>query len=417
MRRFSPVLALIVATAAIVPVLAVGCSDDDPEVAPGTDAGKDSSTGTPDTGGPAAPDTGTPGDDDDDDDDIVVVPDAGEDAGDDLDAGADADAAAPIADGGDAGDSGVDAGCANVAAAYSLSGTCNAPGFAPPKVLCVKQNQCALTAIDEFFGQTFTGTATNTGVTATTEAPVHQDCTGTVTSGKLSTLACTAPTVGLMCNATAAPLALKNATATCCSVTTQDCKAGERCQPVGNTQNVAVNACIPDRGTVDLNGACTRAGAAVTDIGDDDCKKGHFCANFGQATPATRVCRKLCTSNTDCTTGACFGFASAGSGLCIDRCKLDGTGTACAAGNTCRPLTSLSPTAGEVVDLRCDFIGTTADGGNCTASADCVAGSGCTGGKCAPICDTAHPCATGTCTKLTGTYAPTTEASTGFCKP
>lgn len=344
----------------------------------------------------------------------------------------DDDAVTPTPTGNDAGTSAVDGGtgsdsgstpdgsggaCANLAGVYGITGTCTTDVLAPPKILCVRQKECSFTAKTEAVGQIITGTATNTGFTATTETPVHEDCSGTVADGALGTLECGA--AGITCTMSGTRVAMPNAVDYCCDVVAQDCGAGMRCQSMGTTENLSlVSVCVPDRGTVDLNGTCTRASTATADIGNDDCKKGLFCANTGQASTTTRICRKLCRTNTDCTTAgeACFGVGAIDAGFCMARCSIFGsTGTACGTNNTCRIIGSFE-SDGYTLDQRCDFVGAGAAGATCAFHSDCAAGLGCNdSGKCAAYCDGAHACTTGTCKPRTGKAVAGYDTTTGLC--
>lgn len=348
------------------------------------------------------------------DDDVAMPTGTASDAGPDAITLADA-GAEPVTDNDAGSDAGPPAACANVAGAYAITGTCTSTLVVPPSVMCIRQKDCALTGKDDFPNQVLTGTATATTVTATAESPAHQDCTGEVKDGKLGTLACTG--TGITCTMTAAPAPIANATDYCCDVLAQDCPSGSRCQPMGSIDKVPlVNACVPDRGTVELGAACTRASTATADVGNDDCKKGLYCSNGGQPATTSRVCRKLCKNNPDCTKAgqACFNLTGIDAGFCMERCSIF-NGTACGTGNTCRVLPSVENDR-FVFDQRCDFVGAVAAGAACQFHTDCAAGLACNdANKCAPYCDSTHPCATGTCKTGTGPAAAGFDTSTGLC--
>ena len=137
---------------------------------------------------------------------------------------------------------------------------------------------------------------------------------------------------------------------------------------------LALTACVPN-GTIAEGMPCTRTGGV---IGADMCAEKTICANLGQPTVATRVCRRVCGNNTHCAAGEIcrrLGFAPS-SGFCTAKCTIGGTD--CPTGNTCRTeLAILGSGMPDQVQTNCTQVGTTAVGAPCTDSVQCAANSDC----------------------------------------
>jgi len=242
--------------------------------------------------------------------------------------------------------------------------------------------------------------------------PGQVACTGSEV-GSAPVLSCTFGTG--TCTSTGTPATLKDATATCCDVGTQDCVgAGMRCTLVGTASNSPslVAACIPDTGIGNEGDACTRASMDPTDVGHDTCKKGLFCANFGTANVSTRFCRQLCDEDSHCAAGAaCREIGGTPTvGVCMPRCSpFANAGVQCGAGNVCHVVYGSLPSAptGSVTSDNAFCVLPTLKGtagAACTSPSDCLGGLQCFGSPstCTPLCDWMHACPAGTCVTLQG---------------
>jgi len=156
------------------------------------------------------------------------------------------------------------------------------------------------------------------------------------------------------------------------------CNATDSCAGKGDTCNGVYGSgnCVQD-GASAANGTCCAAGlycvnsTCITDTVGDACKSNSDCYT---ASPTPLQCiagtctyvygiGDSCSNNTDCQTGNCTNSV----------CQGGMYGQAC-AGNTCNfgLYCYLNITDG---DLFCQ--NTTAEGGNCTSSAQCAAGTTC----------------------------------------
>ncbi len=193
----------------------------------------------------------------------------------------------------------------------------------------------------------------------------------------------------------------------CDPVGQSGCGAGMKCtfvDPEGDGFETACRAA----GTVAEGMTCVRGGG----FGDDDCAAGSFCTFIGVLPPAqggTRVCRAICGVGAACDGGqTCAQLVDAPmkAGMCGPSCApFAGT---CGDGMTCAELwTGL----GGDFDLFavCRPPGATGAGQACGADSDCVADHTCLelpGAPvvCRPLCDSTHPCASGSCFEADGGF-------------
>ena len=168
------------------------------------------------------------------------------------------------------------------------------------------------------------------------------------------------------------------------------CANGDKCTVIGPSRD---RACVSATGSGALGAACTGSD------GSDDCADGLYCSTLGGTAP---TCHALCQLDTDCLTGeACIALDGAHliDGVCTATCAP--FGSSCGAQQTCAGAYDETGTA--PIAWVCRGVGATALGGACTSHDDCGAGALCTNAgpsgeiECAPICDAAHPCATGHC--------------------
>ena len=170
-------------------------------------------------------------------------------------------------------------------------------------------------------------------------------------------------------------------------------------------------SCVTASGTGHVGDAC-----ASTDVGFDDCGAELFCAFYGHAGNDYH-CLRYCDKAGDCSpTETCMGGGGVlPAGNCVPSCTVFGTD--CVTGTTCHPFWGLDA-AGITrygVGSFCSPVGHEAAGTACVANSECQADMVCgLSGKCAPMCDPAHPCATGACTPM-GYVAP--NAGVGYCGP
>jgi hypothetical protein len=189
------------------------------------------------------------------------------------------------------------------------------------------------------------------------------------------------------------------------------------CDPVGQTcsdpaaskctlVNTGGNrpACVPLTGDVEEGEACVRAPEG---FGHDDCAPGLFCTFIDVLPPSaggTRHCRRLCHQDGDCSEGgrcAILDAEAPANGFC---------GTPCTPfGADCPDMLECSrlwfgPEGVSGSFLTCRLPAGRAPGEVCDpADEDCAPGNVCAsllfsaGPRCHPLCDDAHPCATGKC--------------------
>jgi hypothetical protein len=307
--------------------------------------------------------------------------------------------------------------CASIAGTYTGQGTCSDPSRYFPSAVCARQDGCKVEVFTNG-NQDYSGSVTGEDFSVSLSKPIPITCTGKAQQDKPTTMSCGA--MGITCNGTVTPDALKDATNPCCDVVKQDCGAGLRCQVVGSASGGAFTACIKDDGQVANGGTCKRASEGPLDVGHDDCQKGSFCTRLMSPDPAVRHCQPLCALDADCGAGkACFDAGAAPVvGICLGTCTMfaaGGDAGACPAGTTCRMATSLGA-AGRLVNVLCDAAGAKKDGDACQAFVECGAGLACISGTCRAYCDAAHPCATGSCAAFTGAKAEGIDATLGLCQ-
>lgn len=310
----------------------------------------------------------------------------------------------PAATDAGAGDGGA---CADFSGGWALTGTCSVPGFSPFPVACITQTGCAATVVVS--AGSLPGTiAGNTLTFGTSVSGIPLECTVT-RSGASLTASCVAAGGAATCTATGAPIEFPGATRFCCDVSAQDCGAGRRCNIISSTttNNDLLTACVPS-GAVADGAACARAGGRV---GAEDCAQGLFCANYNNATAASRTCQRLCRSASDCRAGeGCVSVTDTPrTGVCLPPCTLNGTD--CAAG-TCRPVNTFQSATTTAFVNGCFPVGAAAAGASCAQSPDCGANLACRGGVCRAVCDATHACPMGqSCMAYTGTN----PAGSGTC--
>jgi len=190
------------------------------------------------------------------------------------------------------------------------------------------------------------------------------------------------------------------ATVTDCDPVTQNCpNASHKCT-ITEPGGVRQRSCIAATGDVSEGLPCVRSAAG---FGNDTCAAGLFCSFIGGAPPptGTRSCRRFCHADTGCPGGqrcAHLLDSTPADGFCGPTCT---PFQPCANGLDCSELWQGMNGQTDVF-LACRPPGTTAAGGSCTMDEDCVAGSICFEAlgnpRCLPICDSTHPCATGSCT-------------------
>lgn len=311
------------------------------------------------------------------------------------------------------GGGGAGGGCGTLAGAYVGSGKCSAQGYVFPPALCVAQDGCNVQVMLRA-GDHYDGVVNGEAFDVKTSKPVNIDCTGDLAGDGTATMSCTG--AGITCSGDVKPVTLKGASTSCCDVMKQQCAAGERCQVVGSSDpNALFTGCIADDGKAASGEPCTRASDAAEDIGHDTCAKGGFCSGRG-VLPGTYVCRPYCWSASDCAPGNICRETNAApiAGYCLPLCKM-GAGDTCGQGLTCRIGVGLGAN-GEQYEPHCDPVGAGQPGDACKYSDECGEGVGCVGGMCRSYCDGSHPCAAGTCTKLSGPLGPNLPADAGYCK-
>ncbi len=132
-----------------------------------------------------------------------------------------------------------------------------------------------------------------------------------------------------------------------------------------------------------------------------ECPKGSACFNDG----TTDSCYPFCTdAHPDCPPGGICAYGIEGSDtifLCApyDDCDVVGGTTGCPSGQGCYLVS-------DAGDGLCLTNGTGATGTACTSTLDCRAGNICadpgTGNVCIKLCDSSHPCSSGTCNTNVG---------------
>lgn len=152
-------------------------------------------------------------------------------------------------------------------------------------------------------------------------------------------------------------------------------------------------ACTEPKGDALLGEPCVRP---TNTPGIDTCVS-TYCANFGNADPATRTCHTICQDDDICPADeACLGMFELQYGVCSTECSPFPEDT-CAAG-TCAATSKTSLVWGF---FCVPSQGSTPDGAVCTTFDECLDGSSCLAGEtelethCRPYCDLTHPCEPG----------------------
>ena len=180
-------------------------------------------------------------------------------------------------------------------------------------------------------------------------------------------------------------------------VANRDCGAGQVCY-AGYTDGVGDNLC-------DVSDTSRWLPVGSDCINGDECDSGICSGGCG-------FTGSLCNNNSECTFGC--------SGTCLDHCRNNAD---CLSGEVCNlwPMdTADSANLGAFVPvcMAKQFQGATADGGTCTADADCTS-EWCIAGKCTTLCGTTADCsgiASTTCALFTFEDNGTPVFSAGFCQ-
>ena len=164
---------------------------------------------------------------------------------------------------------------------------------------------------------------------------------------------------------------------------------------------------------------CTRTAEGAPGWGHDDCAPGGWCSGVGVIPPSqggSRICRPFCANDATCATGErCLGLLEdPQAGYCIRACTLFVED--CGTGLTCGSLAlDIDLT---YVFAYCRPVGTVVPDATCGIDLECQAGYACldltmdgmANPKCVQLCDTVHPCTTGTCNDQ-----PDLADAGGFC--
>lgn len=219
----------------------------------------------------------------------------------------------------------------------------------------------------------------------------------------------------LTCDATFATLDPATADSLCCDVLTNDCKAGDACVVVDQTfgtTDILTTGCLPLAASpTPVGGPCTQSATGT------DCAAGSLCVrSAGNSGSCVHMCQRVsdCPANTQCD----IVTDAPRSGICDAPCGpfADEAGTACPTGQACLPTTIADANYLRNISTVCATPGVAGAGAPCGNGLDCAAGLVCLQSGCAPMCDTKHPCATGTCTNFGFTNASGVPAGFGFCQ-
>jgi hypothetical protein len=178
-----------------------------------------------------------------------------------------------------------------------------------------------------------------------------------------------------------------------CDVAAQTgCMSGQKCVPTlggGGGGGGGKGTCVAN-GTVAEGQPCTSMFGKTV---NDNCVAGTMCDNDGPG--STYVCRKVCTDDSGCTSGARCGIVLTRKwGLCLPTCTPFGSD--CPAGNDCSStFDDITATqTNEVGFFVCKLTGAAAEWAKCQKDSDCGAGLWCDarGNGCTPNCDATHAC-------------------------
>jgi len=226
-------------------------------------------------------------------------------------------------------------------------------------------------------------------------------------------------TKGLTCDATMVRFSSTLTDQLCCDVVAQDCQeAGKVCVPMLDSDSGAE---IVTTGCIDVAAdATTTAGAACAGGLPLACGKGMLCIKAtGAGSGGQGTCAKLCVSAGDCGALQSCVIASGAprSGVCESACTPLASSNTCGDGQFCGPA-ALSDSKGQrVMGGACAVAGTGKPGDKCSGSGQCQVDAICVAGKCAALCDSGHPCSTGTCKDFGLPLASSVGAGFGFCEP
>ncbi len=205
-----------------------------------------------------------------------------------------------------------------------------------------------------------------------------------------------------------------------CNTTTQNCQnpATPKCTFIVSGGALETE-CLAETGTVGESMTCLRTSEGDPGVGHDDCAIGLWCSGVALPTgpPPVRACRKMCSSNGDCTIAGeeCLSIDGSGplAGFCLPTCTLFDTAT-CMANMSCSININIDNTNGMGL---CRMNGTKVAGNPCAAHSECSPNMNCIsdgagGGICANLCDAAHACPAGeACTAV-----PPLPNQGGFCQ-
>jgi hypothetical protein len=184
------------------------------------------------------------------------------------------------------------------------------------------------------------------------------------------------------------------------STTTDGCSSGQQ------RPTTCSDACV-----YEASGACTTPsdglGEACT---PGSCEAGLIC-NEGTE---VAICREPCTSDAECTDPRlCF----TGDMVCSDVCT-PFTDDGCPSGSKCDFLGYSGVLFDVTPYLVCSGVGTLPAGATCTTNWQCqrehvcvLEEAGGDTGRCTELCDSEHPCSSGTCD------VGTSGGTLGFCRP
>jgi hypothetical protein len=173
-----------------------------------------------------------------------------------------------------------------------------------------------------------------------------------------------------------------------CDPNAQDCPMSQKCTYSDEAKVTSVE-CVAVTGSVADGQTCNLPGNGDAGVGMDDCAKGLICL---PRLSGTR-CHKFCHDDSGCTKPQYCNPSA----ICDDGCAIYASD--CPGGYTC---------AGVQIDIQghdraaCRPIGIQSLGSACSGPSSCGADAFCEGFYCRAVCDTAHPCASGTCSKRTG---------------
>lgn len=336
--------------------------------------------------------------------DAAAKPDAGADASITRDAPVVTDTAdAPVVTDAPAEDGGT---CTDLTGAFTILGQCSPSGGRPFSIATVTQTGCRASVATE--AGVVQGTVSGDTVSFTVTAQsITFACALTKRDGIITTQ-CDATSRNLRCALTGTPVSFPGATRYGCDVHAQDCGETARCTAISNdTMNsFLLTACVPD-GAIVEGDSCVRTAGRV---GAEDCARGLFCANTGNATLDTRTCQRLCRLASDCNAGeTCILLSRAPqSGVCTRSCELFGTD--CRMG-TCRTddgFAGTDPTSSQLTTVAsCQLVGPIQLGERCVVQYHCAANLACRDGFCRRACDRTHACPAGqTCSLYTDASNP-----------